>query len=422
MAKSRNRAVVTGIGIVAANALSQEEFLVALTNGISGLRSTEMLEKIGVRTRVAGEVNLRFPELEDPEEDDRAILMAYKVIDEAYTDSGITREEVKRLGPKAGISIATAMGGNLRFMKYTLNKTRHVENSPEWLIGAPVVTSRVPRYAGIKGPIYTSSSACAAGTGGAGIALDLIRNGKTELMVVVGVDPLTEFSAAGFHSLKTLSVNGCKPFDKDRDGMTLGEGAAAIIVESLERASQRGAHIYGEILGYGLGNDAHHMTSPDPEGTGACHTLRMALGDAHTDAREIGYINMHGTGTELNDIMEINALVRLYPDPEARRKVYISSTKSMTGHCLGAAGSIELVVTLLALDRNLLAPTVGFENPMEDCKDFVVVQVQGIRQKVKKAMSNSFAFAGHSASIIVGKLEKPDDKTDACETFSERGT
>lgn len=405
MANYIRRAVVTGMGVIAANGRNREEFFNATADGKSGLASTELLSAIGTRTSVAGEADINVPEPQKPDDKERALVMAYKVLDEMFEDSGLTREDINNLGMKAGISISTTLWGNIRIIKYASNRHANTENSPDWLIDLPSFVSQAARYAGVKGPCCTTMSACAAGTAGAGVALDYIRSGKTDVMIVLGSDPLTIFSAAGFHSLKSMSINGCKPFDRERDGMSLGEGAAAFVVESLDSALKRGAKIYGEILGYGVGNDAYHMTSPDPEGIGAYKTMMMALEDAATSKDEIDYINAHGTGTELNDVMEINAISRMYENESERSKFFVSSTKSMTGHCLGAAGSLELAAILLAVKRGVIQPTSSLQNLSEAFEEFNIVKGKGIKKDIKKAMSNSFAFAGNSASIIVGKYE-----------------
>lgn len=405
MADNGYRAVVTGIGVIASNGLSREEFFKAITEGKSGIGNSEMLQSMGTRSCMAGEVKMKFPEPLRVSDAERTVSLAYKVLDEAFEDSGLTREDISELGKKAGISFSTSLGGNYWLMKHVRNKFAQNESSPEWLIDLPSCTTLVSKYAGVKGPVYTTISACASGTGGASIALDLIRSGKAEVVIILGADPLTDFSAAGFHSLKCMSATGCRPYESDRDGMTMGEGATAIIVESLNRALERNAHIYGEILGYGIGNDAYHMTSPNPDGVGAYKSMRMALKDAGISENDIDYINTHGTATELNDDMEIRAISKLFEEVKDSYKVAISSTKSMTGHCLGAAGSVELAVILLAVDRGEIPPTSTLINPDEAFENYNLIKGKSIKKEVKKALSNSFGFGGHNASIVVGRYE-----------------
>lgn len=406
MTNSKRRMVITGMGVIAANGNNKEEFFQAMADGKSGLASTKLLKDIGTKTSVAGQADMNVSDPEYPYDKERTLVMACKVLDEMFEDSGLTREDISNLGMRAGITISTTLWGNIRIIKYVDEMQKKGSSSPDWLIDLPSFVSQSAKYAGVKGPACTTMSACAAGTAGAGVALDYIRNGRTDVMIILGSDPLTIFSAAGFHSLNTMSMNGCKPFDKDRDGMSLGEGAAAFMVETLDRAIERKARIYGEILGYGIGNDGYHMTSPDPEGVGAFKTMTMALKDAAICKDEIDYINVHGTGTHLNDIMETNAISRIYDNESRRGEVLISSTKSMTGHCLGAAGSLELAAIVMAVNRGIAPPTSNLENPEDAFEGFNLVKGKGIKKDIGKAMSNSFAFAGNSASIIVGKYEK----------------
>ncbi|WP_438431708.1 beta-ketoacyl-[acyl-carrier-protein] synthase family protein [Gorillibacterium sp. sgz500922] len=406
--QDNNRAVVTGIGVIAANGLSREPFYQSIIGGASGLRESEMLRRLETRSIIAGEVPMDFEEMEEPSDNEKITTMAYLALSEAFEDSGVCREEIESLHMRAGLSFSTSLAGNQKTLRYMKNKREQKQNDPRWLVEKNSSTSRIAHYAGVRGPVYTTMSACAAGTAGAGLAMEQIRNGTADVVVVVGADPLTEFSPAGFHSLKSMSITGCRPFDKDRDGMSLGEGAAAFIVESLRRARDRGAHIYGELCGYGLGNDAYHMTSPDPNGTGAYRTMKMALEDARVSLEELDYINAHGTATELNDVMETNALTKLYGDSPKKSEVMISSTKSMTGHCLGAAGSVELAVVLLALDRGMVPGTAKLEEPAEDFQCFRLIK-ESVAANIDYAMSNSFAFAGNTSSIVVGKVEEENN-------------
>ncbi len=398
------QAVVTGIGIIAPGGLSKEAFFHSLASEASGLKRNEMLVKLGVKSEVAGGVDQPYRRLELPVEEERLIGLAIAAIDEAMENSRITRQDLAKLGARAGLSFSTSVAGHERIAAFVRNLLDNKDNSPDWLIDVPSCTAQLTSHTGIHGPVYTTMSACAAGTAGAGIALDAIRNGTTDVMVVVGSDALIDTSIAGFHSLQSMSVDGCMPFDKNRDGMTLGEGAAAFIVETLDRAAARGAYIYGELLGYGLGNDAYHITSPDPEGEGAYRTMMMALRDAGLEPADIDYINAHGTATELNDIMEIRSISKLFGSSDEQPRVMISSTKSVTGHCLGAAGSVELAVALFAVDRNIAPSTVRLREPSEEFKAFRILETCSTDREINFAMSNSFAFSGNSASIIVGKV------------------
>lgn len=403
MGETERRAVVTGIGIITANGNSREEVFEATCDGRSGLGEVTIFDMSDIRTQVAGEVKKDIPDMTKPDELERMVNLAMIALTEALEDSVLKSEDIEELGAKAGITISTSLGGNLKMMNHIKNRLNNKENSYKWITEVPGFVSTLCDKAGVKGPCYTTISACAAGTAGASIALDKIRSGKVDLMVVGGADPLTRFSISGFHSLKTMSATGCRPFDISRDGIIIGEGSAFLIVESLERALNRGAHIYGEILGYGLSNDAYHSTSPDPSGEGAYYAMKMALEDANLTPKDINYLNAHGTGTKINDSMEINAISKLYKEENPELKV--SSTKSMTGHCLGAAGSIELAISLLSIERGIIPPTATLENVGEGLNEFDLVPKKGVKAELNYVMSNSFAFAGNNASIVVGKYK-----------------
>lgn len=321
---------------------------------------------------------------------DRTVSLAFQALDEALADSGLTAEDLAKKGPRAGLAFATSLGGNSRMMEYIKEELAGESPDPQWLADLNFFTNFVARRSGIRGIVSTTASACAAGTASAGLAIDSIRFGRVDVMILGGADPLTDLSIGGFHSLKSLSPNGSKPFDRERDGLVIGEASSVMVLERLDHALARGAHIYAEILGYGISNDAHHITSPDPEGGGAIRAMRMALEDAGLEPHQVDYINAHGTSTLVNDKMELGAIRAVFGDHA--HSVAISSTKSMTGHCLGAAGSIELAACVLAVDRGLVPPTATLEQPEESFEDFHLIKKKGVTADVKVAMSNSFAF------------------------------
>jgi 3-oxoacyl-[acyl-carrier-protein] synthase II len=244
-------------------------------------------------------------------------------------------------------------------------------------------------------------SACAAGTAGAGIAFDLIKEGKADVMIAGGADPLTKFACTGFHSLKSLSPTCCTPFDKEHDGIIIGEGSAFFVIENLEHAKKRNAKIYGEILGYSINNEAYHITSPQPSGDGALISMKEALRKSNLSLDKLDYINAHGTATKANDNMELKAITNLLGDKV--KDVAISSTKSMTGHCLGAAGSIELAIAMISLSKGFIPPTSTLRNPQEGFEDYNLVKEKGMKKELNYILSNSFAFAGNTSSIVIGK-------------------
>lgn len=399
---NKSRVVVTGIGVIASNGQNRVEFFQSIFNGESGLKESTLFKKMGIgSTSIAGEVDPSF--INDFSDEEKAVVLAYQAINEAIDDSGLEKSEFKSKGMRCGLSISTSMSGQSNVEKHIKSKIQNPNLNPKYLKDFPDYSRKITRFMGISGPTYITVSACAAGTAGAGIAIDQIRNGNVDLMLVVGMDMISEISAAGFHSLGAMSAKGCTPFDRERDGTSLGEGAAAFIVESLDHAISRNAHIYGELLGYGLSNDAYHITSPDPEGEGAVRAMTMALEDAKLEAQDLDYINVHGTATELNDVMEVRAISKLLDNKD--KKVLISSTKAVTGHCLGAAGSIELAVILKAVNQNIAPLTANLNEVPEQFSELNLVRDLSINQEIKYAISNSFAFSGNAASIIVGKYD-----------------
>jgi 3-oxoacyl-[acyl-carrier-protein] synthase II len=403
MGNYKHRVVLTGLGVVAPNGLDRESFYQALCEGVSGLGPVDLIDMSAYRTQIAGEVKRDFADAAAAHNFDRTVSLAFQALDEALADSGLTAEDLTKMGPRAGLAFATSLGGNSRMMEHIKEELAGTAPNPQWLADLNFFTNFVARRAGIRGIASTTASACAAGTASAGLAIDAIRFGRADLMILGGADPLTDLSIGGFHSLKSLSPNGSKPFDRERDGLVIGEASAVMVLERLDHALARGAHIYAEILGYGISNDAHHITSPDPEGGGAIRAMRMALADAGLEPHQVDYINAHGTSTLVNDKMELGAIREVFGDHAYR--VAISSTKSMTGHCLGAAGSIELAACVLAIDRGLIPPTATLEEPEESFEGFRLIKRKGVRAEVKVAMSNSFAFAGNSACILIGRYD-----------------
>ncbi len=262
-------------------------------------------------------------------------------------------------------------------------------------------------YHGAKGPNLSVQTACAAGTHAVGEAYHMIRLGMADIMVTGGVEStITPLGIAGFNSMRALSTRNdqpekaSRPFERDRDGFVMGEGAAILILEELEMALRRGAKIYAEIIGFGASGDAFHMAAPAPEGEGAVRCMRMALEDAGIAPEEIQYINAHGTSTDLNDKYETQAIKTVFG--EHAWKVAISSTKSMTGHLLGAAGGIEAAYTALVLERDVIPPTINYDNPDPDC-DLDYVPNKAREMRVDVAISNSFGFGGTNGSIVLRK-------------------
>ncbi|MCK5507056.1 MAG: beta-ketoacyl-ACP synthase II, partial [Desulfobacterales bacterium] len=262
-------------------------------------------------------------------------------------------------------------------------------------------------YLGAKGPNASVATACAAGTHAVGDSFEIIKRGAADIMVTGGVESvITPTCIAGFNAMKALSTRNdepekaSRPFDRDRDGFIVGEGSGILIIELLEKALERGAHIYAEVIGYGMSGDGYHMSAPSPGGEGAARCMQAALDDAGISCNEVDYINAHGTSTQLNDLYETMAIKQVFKDKAY--SVAISSTKSMTGHLLGAAGGIEAVFTSLAINKDIIPPTINFDNPSEEC-DLDYVPNTARKKKVEIAMSNSFGFGGTNASLVFRK-------------------
>lgn len=404
---NKYRAVITGIGMITANGNNREEVYANIMNGKTGLAENEEFKKLKLSSCMVGTVKMDIPELDKYAKEEKLEKMAKMAIDEALIDAGLTRNDITSVGRRAGMTFSTSNAGGLRIDKYVKDKVSSRETIPCMLCDNSFML-RISQYAGVRGPCYVTMSACAAGTAGAGIALDMIRDEKVDIAIIGGSDNILNVSVCGFNSLQSMSIDNCKPFDKNRNGMSIGEGTAIMIVETLERAKKRGAHIYGEILGYGLANDGYHITSPDPNGEAACYAMKMAIREAGVQENEIKYINAHGTGTKINDKMELKAINELFKN--SSNSVAISSTKSMTGHCLGTAGSIELAITIMAVSRNMAPPTSTLKEPECEYEKFNLIKEKGQKCFMPYAMSNSFAFAGNAASIIIGKVDYKSNK------------
>lgn len=390
---SNIKVVVTGIGVVSPNGIGKQEFINNTYNGVSGLSKSRLLSTFNIYTDIAGEIKLQ----EELSPEEKYIMVASMALKEAYEDAGLNAEYIESLGARAAASLASSNISSISLERYSKLKAKG-EKSNENLLCDIVLVKELMRMIGTRGEMYLTNSACASGTAAAGIAYDLIKNSVADLVVISAVDILNDISSLGFNSLQTLSKNGCKPFDKKRDGISIGEAGTIIVFESEESAKRRNAKIYCEVAAYALANDAYHYTTPDPEGKGACYCISQCMKEANIGVEDIGYINAHGTGTILNDSMESKAIKDL-----GLQHVPISSTKSMVGHCLGAAGGIELAATILALDKGIVLPSIAIEQVDSELEEVNIVRDRGYEKEYTYALSNSFAFAGNCASILVRK-------------------
>lgn len=397
------KVVVTGIGIISSIGENKEQFFQNCYRGIIGLKKVTLFETSNFSTEHAGEVaDSDIPyEVANPADKDRTEHFVEKCVEEMLKDSGLNRNYISSLGNKAYLSFATSLGTNSKVLQYSKERVKGVTNG-DWLLQIAKFLPRIKHITGIQGGSYTTTTACAASTTAIGIGFELIRSGQAELVVVGGADPLSEFSYYGFNSLRALSKSKCKPFDQERDGINIGEGCGFLILESLGHAQKRTAHVYAEIMGYGINNEAYHITSPDPKGRAAYLSMQMASMESDDDEvfEAIDYINAHGTGTKLNDSMELTAIKELFQNRS--EPVLVSSIKSQIGHCLAAAGIIELILTILSIKNGIC---IGNSNLNIEMNEGDSPNISLIKKNCKKqiclALTNNFAFAGNTASILV---------------------
>lgn len=406
---NNRRVVVTGLGLVCALGGNVEECWNAAVNGVSGIRKVESVNTDDCYANVGAEVRIPSVELSS-ENYDRSSLLCIKAAGEALSDAGYTVTLDNSAG--IGVIVGNCVGGAASIDKFFTDEKNGGGDTADILkMPAAAIANNVARHFGLNGVTANIVNACAAGTISLSYAADLIRAGKADAFVAGGSDSFSSLAFAGFHALHALDENGCSPFNRS-GGITLGEGAGVLIIESYEHAAARGAKIYCEILGSGVSSDAHHITAPDPEGKGQMLAISRAVANSGLTGRDLDYINAHGTGTAKNDEAEFLSLHTLFDEND---HLSVSSTKSMTGHCLGAAGSIEAVLTVKAVCSDTVPPTIGYtEENLEALKgkaggiDFVP-NVK--REKVINfAASNSFAFGGNNASIVFAKQprEIPD--------------
>ena len=407
------RVVITGIGALTPVGNTAEEFWASLTQGRSGIGPITKFDATGYPTRIAGEIR-NFDEAKyiDKKESRRLDpYLKYAIATSAMAVEDAALDPKKIDGTRFGVLIGSGIGGITTLIDgEETRKTKGFDRVSPFMIPMLIVNMApglVSMRFGAKGPNTSIVTACASGNHAIGDAARLIERGDADVMIAGGAEAIiVPITMAGFCSMKAMSTRNdepekaSRPFDAARDGFVCGEGAGIVILESLEHAVRRDARIYAEVVGYGLTADAHHMTAPDPEGDGATRAMQLALNDAGIPPSAIGYINAHGTSTPYNDKFETIAIKRVFGD-DARR-LAVSSTKSMTGHLLGAAGGIEAVATVLALHHGMLPPTINYETPDPEC-DLDYVPNQARKMDVEYAMSNAFGFGGTNATLAFRK-------------------
>ncbi|WP_300527838.1 beta-ketoacyl-ACP synthase II [Peptacetobacter sp.] len=411
----KKRVVITGLGCVTPVGTGKDDFWVNIKSGVSGIDKITRFDYTNYQTQIAGEVKDFTPEdyisKKELKKMDRFTQFAMVASKLAVADSELDLNNID--GNRMGTVIGTGIGGveTIEAQHKNLLEKGNRRVSPFFIpmmIGN-MAAGQVAIEFGAKGPSTNICTACASGTNSVGDAFKIIQRGDADIMIAGGTEAaVAEFAVAGFCNMKAMSTNNdnpqkaSRPFDKDRDGFVMGEGCGILILEELESAIKRNAKIYAEIVGYGMTSDAYHITTPAENGEGAARSMQMAINDAGIEPEKIDYINAHGTSTYYNDLYETMAIKSVFG--ENAKNVSISSTKSMTGHLLGASGAIEAIVCALAIKDNFVPPTINLEN-LGEGMDLDYTPNKGKERTINYALSNSLGFGGHNATIVLKKYE-----------------
>lgn len=399
--------VVTGLGVFTSNGKNIPEFFNHCMKGQMGIQDSPcpILDAKNLRTKHWAYVS----SLEDsPSHIHRNRILAERAISEALSDAGLCPSQLTDMGTRAAITL-----GSLSYDDYHILETaKQLLSNQTELNDLPRLSdfaTYIKKYCGITGACYNFSSACASGTAAIGAGLNLITSRQCDIVIVCGVDPLSQLVAYGFHSLKALSQGICQPLDQNRDGINIGEGCGVIVLENEHHAKSRNASVYARCLSCSLGNEAYHITSPDPSGEGFYRSMHTALMRAGLSPEQIDYVNLHGTGTRINDEVELQALDKLYA--QSHKTAYVSSLKTLIGHCMGASGTLEAILTILCLKNQRVFPIFRVKDYMPEVLPYTTHPA-----RLSYALSNSFAFAGNTASVI---LAAPESSHNGSPEFSD---
>jgi 3-oxoacyl-[acyl-carrier-protein] synthase II len=410
----RRRVVITGLGMVSPLGNDVESSWRSLVAGESGAAEITAFDHSDYGVHFACELKEFDPttwiDRKRARRMDRFAQMILAAARQGEEDSGI---EIGKSPDRVGASIATGIGGLRSFQDcYDVLRSRGPDRVNPFSIPSIIPNMGagwVSIELGTKGPLMSECTACAASNMAIGDAVDAIRLGRADVMLAGGTEaPISPVGIAGFDAMRALSrrnddpARASRPFDAERDGLVMGEAAAVLVLEELESARERGAKIYSELMGYGVSSDAAHMTEPDPTGENPARAMRMALADAGVEPSEVGYVNAHATSTPLGDASETKVIKRALGE-EHSAEVGVSSTKGATGHCFGAAGAVEAVFTVLAVERGVLPPTINYEQPDPEC-DLDYIPNESREAEIEVGVSNSFGFGGHNACIVVRKF------------------
>ncbi|HET7558345.1 MAG TPA: beta-ketoacyl-ACP synthase II [Limnochordia bacterium] len=409
-----HRVVITGVGLITPTGVGAEATWKAILSGQSGIGPITHFDASEMPVRIAGEVKGFDPESvferKDARHTDPFVHFGMAAALEAAADAGL--EDFRRFGDRAGVIMGSGMGGLGTILEnYRALSERGWKRVSPFFVPATSINllpGQISIRLGVLGPNFSAVSACSTGNHNLGQAFRLIQSGEADAMITGGSEAvITDLCVAGFAAARALSTRNdeparaSRPFDLNRDGFVVGEGAGALVLESLASAEARGAHIYGEIIGFGMSADAYHITAPAEDGDGALRAMHAALRDAELDADALDYVNAHGTSTGAGDAAEAAAICRLLGDK--RPRLPVSSTKSMTGHLLGAAGAVEAAFCALALRDQVMPPTINYDEPDPACP-LDVVPNEARRAKIDVAMSNAFGFGGTNTSLIMRRI------------------
>jgi 3-oxoacyl-[acyl-carrier-protein] synthase II len=403
----KKRIVITGLGTLNAIANNVPDFARALRGGSCGIGAIDLFDTEGFRSRTGGQIKNfiardYIPRNFSIKRMSRADMLSFAATLEALRDAALypPPEELKE---EIGIAIGGGAGGLLEaeefYADFLKKNGRNAKFSTLSSLFCASSADRIASTFGFTGPKLTFMTACSAGATAIGYARDLIVNGQASIMLAGGVEPMSRLTYAAFNALKSVDPETCRPFDKNRLGLSLGEAAAIMVLEEMDAALERGAKIYGEILGYGITCDAYHMTAPDEQASGAVRSMQAAFKDSGLSIDDIDYINAHGTATTVNDVMETKAIKAVFG-----RRAYsipVSSTKSMHAHTLGASGALEGIVSVLALRHGFIPPTINYQENDPLC-DLDYVTTGSRETRLRAVLSNSFAFGGNNTTLIFG--------------------
>ncbi len=406
------RIAITGVGLVTPLGIGTKENWSALLSGASGVGAVTLFDASRLPSRIAGEVKNftpeEYPDHQDLNEMSRSIQFALVAASQAFTDAGLSSpkgDAAERFGVNVGVGLG------LQSSTESLGRGGETVFSPNFMSNflGNMASSRVGLHWNLRGPMRCTNTACASGTHAIGMALQDIQRGAADVMIAGGTDAcLFELVMGGFSAMRLLSKRNeepkraSRPFDSGRDGFVIGEGAGMLILEDLEKAKARGANIYAEIKGFGLSSNSHHFINPDPDGEGPVLCMEMALHDANVLSEDVGYINAHGTATVQNDKIETLAIKRVFG--EHAYGLAVSSTKSMTGHLLGASGAVETIYSALALRHQILPPTINYRDSDPEC-DLDYIPNMARKANVRYALKNSFGFGGQNASLLLARYD-----------------